>query len=497
MRKNRFTASNHHPTSVTNFSPKEMNLMNDLSVNGLNDLSQLSPSPSDEKNPKIIVCVRKRPLFHREKEIDCIRTTDSSVSLVRKKLLLDGITKNITKTNFNFSKVFNEKASNQYIFKSTVSEHLNKLMRSGRLTVFTYGQTGSGKSYTVNSLMTQTIDELYKIFNCNKYNFSISYFEIYFNQLYDILNNNKKIFPLEGYDNIVQIKDLKVISCKTAKEMKSLLGTCQQKRRTSNNITNETSSRSHAICNILISKKDSPNVVYSKIIFADLAGSERANEVLSTDSKLRAEGASINKSLFSLKECIRSTDYIPFRSSKLTLVLRDSFLLQGENDKIIMIACVSPEMKSAHHSINTLQYAERIYEERFSSTSKRALSRGNSCLKKRHFLISEESNLLQKRFHSSLKMKKNFQNIEMSRDTTYCSTFRGSSSMHSRNKSYAFSPIVLKRTIKHVDSISPIEQDELPPCPFDTILCNFDTLNNNGKIYPDEATYINEDISLL
>jgi kinesin family protein 2/24 len=67
----------------------------------------------------------------------------------------------------------------------------------------------------------------------------------------------------------------------------------------------------------------------------DLAGSERAQETQSNDKNRRAEGAQINQSLLALKECIRALDskkqgntetHVPFRSSKLTLVLRDSFV---------------------------------------------------------------------------------------------------------------------------------------------------------------------------
>ena len=69
-------------------------------------------------------------------------------------------------------------------------------------------------------------------------------------------------------------------------------------------------------------------------------------------------------SLLALKECIRAmddkADHVPFRASKLTLILRDSFQAKGENSKIVMIACISPGSSSADHSLNTLRYADRL-----------------------------------------------------------------------------------------------------------------------------------------
>lgn len=72
------------------------------------------------------------------------------------------------------------------------------------------------------------------------------------------------------------------------------------------------------------------------------------------------EGAEINKSLLALKECIRALDaearHVPFRGSKLTEVLRDSF--QGDC-RTVMIANISPASGSCEHTLNTLRYADR------------------------------------------------------------------------------------------------------------------------------------------
>lgn len=124
--------------------------------------------------------------------------------------------------------------------------------------------------------------------------------------------------------------------------------------------------------------KDSSLRPLGKLLLVDLAGSERAADTQSNNRQRRLEGAEINKSLLALKECIRGLDarknngvetHIPFRASKLTMVLRDSFVMQqadaeGTADKvrIVMIACISPGSSSADHSLNTLRYASRLKE---------------------------------------------------------------------------------------------------------------------------------------
>jgi kinesin family protein 2/24 len=124
---------------------------------------------------------------------------------------------------------------------------------------------------------------------------------------------------------------------------------------------NSDSSRSHGIIQICL--KEYSGNTFGKISFIDLAGSERAVDVRETNKQTRLDGAEINKSLLALKECIRALDqdkpYLPFRGSKLTLVLRDSFV---GNCKTLMIANISPCSSCAEHTLNTLRYADRVKE---------------------------------------------------------------------------------------------------------------------------------------
>eukprot|EP00672_Neobodo_designis_P008419 CAMPEP_0174879862 /NCGR_PEP_ID=MMETSP1114-20130205/83470_1 /TAXON_ID=312471 /ORGANISM="Neobodo designis, Strain CCAP 1951/1" /LENGTH=808 /DNA_ID=CAMNT_0016115257 /DNA_START=198 /DNA_END=2626 /DNA_ORIENTATION=- len=125
---------------------------------------------------------------------------------------------------------------------------------------------------------------------------------------------------------------------------------------------NADSSRSHAILQIMVLKN---HRAFGRFSFIDLAGSERGADTLESDRQTRQEGAAINKSLLALKECIRALDqnkrHIPFRGSKLTSVLKDSFT---GNSRTVMIGAVSPASGSCEHTLNTLRYADRVKELR-------------------------------------------------------------------------------------------------------------------------------------
>ena len=66
-----------------------------------------------------------------------------------------------------------------------------------------------------------------------------------------------------------------------------------------------------------------------------------------------------------MKECIRALDkagsknHLPFRGSKLTQVLKDSFM---GNSKTTMVANVSPALSCCEPTLNTLRYADRVKE---------------------------------------------------------------------------------------------------------------------------------------
>ena len=100
--------------------------------------------------------------------------------------------------------------------------------------------------------------------------------------------------------------------------------------------------------------------------FIDLAGSERGADTSSASRATRLEGADINTSLLALKEVIRalatggSMTHIPFRGSKLTQVLKDSFV--GDNSRCCMVACISPDIGNCEQTLNTLRYADRVKE---------------------------------------------------------------------------------------------------------------------------------------
>ena len=337
--------------------------------------SNFPQPPIDSSDSKIFVVVRKRPIFQKEinnGEIDCISVINPRVYIHECKIQIDGITKYLEDHEFYFDATFGEDSKNYEIYNITLYPMINLVLNQGIVTCFAYGQTGSGKTFTMNALEKEAIDDLFSESEKmdNPFDFYVSFFEIYRGSLYDLLNNKNKVEILDDKNGKVHIYGLINQIADSPEMMHHIIDSANAIRTTHNTVTNETSSRSHAICNIVIKLKGSEEE-YGKLSLVDLAGSERAQETQSNDKERRAEGAEINKSLLALKECIRALDekknnpdqHVPFRASKLTHVLRDSFVSKSDKSRIIMISCVMPSYRCCNHSLNTLRYSDRLKEK--------------------------------------------------------------------------------------------------------------------------------------
>jgi len=189
-----------------------------------------------------------------------------------------------------------------------------------------------------------------------------AFFEIYAGKLFDLLNNRKRLEAREDGKQQVVICGLQEKMVDSAATLMHVIEKGESVRSVGATGANVDSSRSHAILQMTIRPTGSSKT-HGKISFIDLAGSERGADTADNDRKTRLEGAEINKSLLALKECIRALDmdssHIPFRGSKLTSVLKDSFV---GNCRTVMIANVSPNISSCEHTLNTLRYADRVKE---------------------------------------------------------------------------------------------------------------------------------------
>lgn len=188
----------------------------------------------------------------------------------------------------------------------------------------------------------------------------VSYFEIYCGKLYDLLNNRLKLQAREDAKQNINVVGLKRFPITDEKHLFSMIDFGNSVRVTSTTGKNMDSSRSHAILQIYVVEGGHVSGLLS---FIDLAGNERGADTYEHDSQTRLDGAEISKSLLALKECIRALDqdkrHVPFRGSKLTMVLKDSFI---GDCKTVMIGNISPTMTNCEYSLNTLRYADRVKE---------------------------------------------------------------------------------------------------------------------------------------
>uniref|UniRef100_A0A2I3HJ84 plus-end-directed kinesin ATPase n=1 Tax=Nomascus leucogenys TaxID=61853 RepID=A0A2I3HJ84_NOMLE len=277
-------------------------------------------------------------------------------------------------------------ASQNRVYNDIGKEMLLHAFEGYNVCIFAYGQTGAGKSYTMMGkqeesqagIIPQLCEELFEKINdnCNEemsYSVEVSYMEIYCERVRDLLNPKNKgnlrvrEHPLLG----PYVEDLSKLAVTSYTDIADLMDAGNKARTVAATNMNETSSRSHAVFTIVFTQKKHDNETnlstekVSKISLVDLAGSERADSTGAKGTRLK-EGANINKSLTTLGKVIsalaevskkkKKTDFIPYRDSVLTWLLRENL---GGNSRTAMVAALSPADINYDETLSTLRYADR------------------------------------------------------------------------------------------------------------------------------------------
>ena len=340
--------------------------------------------PLDHNDPatqhRISVCVRKRPLNTKEsraRTLDVITIPHSNLMYVHEPKTKVDLAKYLDNHPFRFDYAFDETTDNRTVYRYTAAPLVESIFERGMATCFAYGQTGSGKTHTMsgqfgangeqdpsNGIYALATQDVFRLLEQRQEDLIplCSYFEIYSGKLYDLLDGRKRLQILEDGKQQVQVVGLEEVEVSSPGEVLRLIAQGNTLRTSGKTAVNQQSSRSHAVFQILLRKPSGR--LHGKLSLIDLAGNERGADTANSDRQTRMEGAEINKSLLALKECIRALGrkgaHLPFRASKLTLVLKDSFI--GDNSRTCMIAMISPGLGSVENTLNTLRYADRVKE---------------------------------------------------------------------------------------------------------------------------------------
>ena len=327
----------------------------------------LSSKDADER---IKVCVRVRPLQGDIKDNQYAWAWEDNTIYPQQ----------MSQIPYSYDRVFSPDNSNKDIFDSVVKDVVLQSLNGYNGCIFTYGQTSSGKTFTMNGNPSQPgiipLSILYcfqameEKFPDRKFNFRVSYVEVYNEQVKDLLSLESARIriqhdPKQGI-RLTGVKEPKVLN---AEEAIAFLKVGEINRHISATGMNDTSSRAHTLFRLIVESEvgddAGTSVRISHLNLVDLAGSENAKMTNSVGDRA-IEAKFINKSLLALslimqklsdeKPGTRRKQYLPYRDSKLTRLLQTS--LSG-NANIAVICTVSPNQRCFDETNDTLKFAAR------------------------------------------------------------------------------------------------------------------------------------------
>lgn len=286
------------------------------------------------------------------------------------------------KLRFGVDRVYHESATQSEVFEGEGVGLIEACVEGRPGLLLAYGQTGSGKTHTIlgeggassargydrRGLVPRALERLFGAAAKRRragasIDIGLSCLEVYNEQLVDLLSPSSRGLAISEVGGSVSVKGLTVASAASATEALQLLYEAEINRAVGRHALNLASSRSHLVVTAHVATvgADEDVVRRSKVHFVDLAGSERVKLTDGTGATLR-EASYINKSLSFLEQVVVALserprrDHVPFRSSKLTHLLKDAL----GSCRASLVACLWPHAAHLDQSLATLRFAARM-----------------------------------------------------------------------------------------------------------------------------------------
>ena len=305
-----------------------------------------------------VVC-RVRPALTSDEGAACVAVTDDShVSLTIDK----------DEQVFAFDRAFGPAATQDEVF-ALAKPLVDGALAGVNATIFSYGATCAGKSYTIfgppepweaRGVVPRCAERVFEAANSaepGEYTLSVSFLEIYKERVRDLLDQSKT--NLAVFDGDVPVPEATEVEVKSLDEVDALVKHAAAFKVTAPNRVNQQSSRSHCVLVVNILKRAGAGLRASRLVLADLAGSEKVSRTEARGLRLE-EARNINRSLLALGKVVHALcarlPHVPYRDSKLTRILKQSL---GGNSRTLLIVHISPCADAAAESLSTLLFASR------------------------------------------------------------------------------------------------------------------------------------------
>jgi len=276
---------------------------------------------------------------------------------------------------FLFDHVFKENVSQEQVYNQAALPIVKDVLSGYNGTIFAYGQTSSGKTHTMEGvhgdptfcgitprIVYDIFNHIYSMDENLEFHIKVSYFEIYMDKIRDLLDITKTNLSVhEDKNRVPYVKGVTERFVSSPEEVFESFDEANSNRHVAVTNMNEHSSRSHSVFLIHVKQEnvETQKKLHGKLYLVDLAGSEKVSKT-GAEGAVLDEAKNINKSLSALGNVIsalaESSNFIPYRDSKLTRILQESL---GGNARTTIIICCSPASFNETETKSTLMFGQR------------------------------------------------------------------------------------------------------------------------------------------